>query len=304
MPNTTNFGWATPADTDLVKDGAAAIRTLGSSIDTSLVDLKGGTTGQVLSKASNTDMDFAFITPNVGDITEVQAGVGISVTSGTGPIPVITNSSTDLITTAGDLLYGTAADTVARLGIGTAGQVLKVNSGATAPEWGALPSSGLNLIASTSFTNVASQSFDSVFNSTYNNYLVIFDTLHSASAPDDLHLQLRYAGPTTQTTDYYGSTFRIPYSGATTQTGTVGLAHMNISLNSGSSGNPGAGSMYVNLVGNASKTPNFHGVFIDADGIQNIFGGQVNVARVYTGFLLKTVGANITGTVSIYGLAK
>jgi hypothetical protein len=43
----------------------------------------------------------------------------------------------DVITTAGDLIYGTAADTVARLGIGTAGQVLKVNSGATAPEWGA-----------------------------------------------------------------------------------------------------------------------------------------------------------------------
>jgi hypothetical protein len=75
-----------------------------------------------------------------GDVTEVQAGVGISVASGTGPIPIITNSSTDLITTAGDLLYGTAADTVARLGIGTAGQVLKVNSGATAPEWGAAAS--------------------------------------------------------------------------------------------------------------------------------------------------------------------
>jgi hypothetical protein len=70
-----------------------------------------------------------------GDVTEVQAGTGISVASGTGPIPVVTNSSTDLITTAGDLLYGTAADTIARLGIGTAGQVLQVNSGATAPEW-------------------------------------------------------------------------------------------------------------------------------------------------------------------------
>jgi len=137
MPNTTNFNWVTPADTDLVKDGAAAIRTLGNGIDTSLLDLKGGTSGQVLSKNSNTDLDYTWVTPNVGDITEVQAGVGISVASGTGPIPVITNSSTDLITTAGDLLYGTAADTVARLGIGTAGQVLKVNSGATAPEWGA-----------------------------------------------------------------------------------------------------------------------------------------------------------------------
>jgi hypothetical protein len=66
MATTTNFGWTTPDDTDLVKDGAAAIRTLGSSIDTSLVDLNGGTTGQVLTKASNTDLDFSFTTPGAG----------------------------------------------------------------------------------------------------------------------------------------------------------------------------------------------------------------------------------------------
>jgi hypothetical protein len=50
----------------------------------------------------------------------------------------------DVVTTAGDLLYATAADTVTRLGIGTAGQVLKVNSGATAPEWGAAAAGGAN----------------------------------------------------------------------------------------------------------------------------------------------------------------
>jgi hypothetical protein len=61
MATTTNFGWETPDDTDLVKDGAAAIRTLGQSIDTSMMDLEGGTTGQVLSKASSTDMDFVWI---------------------------------------------------------------------------------------------------------------------------------------------------------------------------------------------------------------------------------------------------
>jgi hypothetical protein len=63
MATTTNYGWATPDDTDLVKDGAAAIRTLGSSIDTSFADLLGGTTGQVLTKASGTDLDFSFVTP-------------------------------------------------------------------------------------------------------------------------------------------------------------------------------------------------------------------------------------------------
>lgn len=84
MATTTNFGWETPDDTDLVKDGAAAIRTLGGAIDTSLVDLKGGTTGQVLSKASNTDMDFSWVT-SAGDIEGVTAGTGLTGggTSGT-----------------------------------------------------------------------------------------------------------------------------------------------------------------------------------------------------------------------------
>lgn len=66
MPTTTNFGWTTPADTDLVKNGASAIRTLGNGIDTSFLDLKGGTTGQVLAKASNTDLDYTWTTPAAG----------------------------------------------------------------------------------------------------------------------------------------------------------------------------------------------------------------------------------------------
>lgn len=57
---TTNFGWTVPSDTDLVKDGAAAIRTALGGVDTSFVDLKGGTTGQVLAKASGTDLDFTW----------------------------------------------------------------------------------------------------------------------------------------------------------------------------------------------------------------------------------------------------
>ena len=77
-----------------------------------------------------------------GDVTEVQAGTGISVASGTGPIPVVTNTMATTINAAGDLIYGTGNDAFTRLGIGTAGQVLKVNSGATAPEWGAAAAGG------------------------------------------------------------------------------------------------------------------------------------------------------------------
>ena len=90
MPTTTNFGWTTPADTDLVKDGAAAIRTLGNGVDTSFLDLKGGTSGQILSKASNTDLDFTWIANDTGDITGITTGTdsGLSggVTSGTATL--------------------------------------------------------------------------------------------------------------------------------------------------------------------------------------------------------------------------
>ena len=58
---TPNYGWSVPTSTDLVKDGATAIETLGDSIDASFVGLKGGTTGQVLSKTSATDLAFTWI---------------------------------------------------------------------------------------------------------------------------------------------------------------------------------------------------------------------------------------------------
>ncbi len=175
MATTTNFGWETPDDTDLVKDGAAAMRTLGNSIDTSFVDLKGGTSGQVLSKASNTDLDYTWVTPEIGDITAItvtspitgggtSGSVGIAIQDATTSVkgavqltdstsststttaatPNSVKTSYDLaaaavpkstVTTAGDVIYATGSGAVTRLGLGTAGQVLTVNAGATAPEW-------------------------------------------------------------------------------------------------------------------------------------------------------------------------
>lgn len=58
---TSSFGWQMPTASDLVTDLPADFEVFGQAVDTSLADLKGGTTGQVLSKASNTDMDFTWI---------------------------------------------------------------------------------------------------------------------------------------------------------------------------------------------------------------------------------------------------
>ena len=112
---TPNFGWSVPTSTDLVKDGATAIELLGDSIDASLVDLKGGTTGQVLAKTSGTDMDFTWVTTD--DTNAIQNAI---------------------VDAKGDLISATAADTPARLAVGTNGHVLTADSTqATGIKWAA-----------------------------------------------------------------------------------------------------------------------------------------------------------------------
>ena len=151
MATTTNFGWDTPDDTDLVKDGAAAIRTALNGVDTSFVDLKGGTTGQVLAKNSDTDLDYIWSDANPGDITGVTAGVGISGGGTSGDVTV-TNSMATAITTSGDLIQGTGSGTFARLATGTAGQYLTTNGSTNS--W-VTPSGGMTLLSTTTLSGTS-----------------------------------------------------------------------------------------------------------------------------------------------------
>ena len=127
MATSPNFGWLEPDNTDLVKNGALAIRTAVDAIDTSMGDLLGGTTGQVLTKATDTDMDFTW-----------SAGAG-------GISPTIFDAK-------GDLIAASAADTAARLAVGANGETLVADSStATGLAWAGNYAAGKNKIINGDF---------------------------------------------------------------------------------------------------------------------------------------------------------
>jgi hypothetical protein len=130
MATTTNYGWTTPDNTALVKDGASAIRTLGSSIDTTL-------------KA------------------QIDAVI-----------------PDNLLTTTGDVIYASAANTPARLGVGTTGQVLTVSGGL--PVWATATSGAIVLISETTASALSSLSLSSI-PSTYKQLILAWSGIYQSN---------------------------------------------------------------------------------------------------------------------------
>jgi len=93
---TTPFGWQMPTATDLVTDLPADFEVFGQAVATSMADLLGGTTGQILAKNSATDMDFVWIANDQGDITGVTATTPLT---GGGTSGAITVGIQDALTT-------------------------------------------------------------------------------------------------------------------------------------------------------------------------------------------------------------
>lgn len=308
MANTTNFNWETPDDTDLVKDGAAAIRTLGSAIDTSLVDLKGGTTDQILAKNSNTNMDFKWVAPTAGDIEGVTAGVGISG-GGTSGTVTITNSMATAIDAKGDLIAGTGADTFARLAVGTNGHTLVADSAETTGLKWAAPSTGaLTLVKRSSFSDVANTgtTFDDVFTSTYKSYRIVIENIFAVTEANDLYFQFRYAGPTTEAGNtYFGNQLAmISTSTTTTNNANNGTPQFILSTRIGQTNFRSSGIFDVTRVGDGNRIPNLSGTFVNGSNNETFITLGLNIEqRTFTGFILKSSSTNIDGTVAVYGLA-
>lgn len=211
----------------------------------------------------------------------------------------------NVLTTTGDIIYSSSGTTAARLGIGSASQVLSVSSGI--PAWTTPASGALTLITRQSFSNVANTgtTFDSIFSSTYKTYEVIIEQSSAVTYSDDLQVQFRYAGPTTQTTSYYASRIQTDYSVSTvTNYGTNNGSVISLSDRQGSSPNGTSAQFYVYRVGNSSEIPYITGTSFNQDAMEFCsFAGNTQTSRIYTGLLFKSASTNISGTIAVYGLA-
>lgn len=331
-----------PTSTDLVTDLPADFEVFGQAVDTSLADLKGGTSGQILSKASGTDMDFTWITNDVGDITGVTATspltgggtsgaitVGIqSATTGqsgavqltdstsststtTAATPNSVKTSYDLanaaipkstVTTNGDVIYATGSATVTRLGIGSTGQVLTVSGGV--PSWATASSGAFTKITSGSFSASSAINVNSCFSSTYMNYKLIVN-FTSADANRDVKLRLRVSG-----TDASGSNYSFGSQGMRSD----GVNTFNTSANNATSfdfaransGNKVSSSFEFFRPFEASPTV-IQGKYAGDDNTSPFFndlGGLHTLSTSYDGFTIFPTAGNISGNYYVYGYSN
>lgn len=254
MATTTNYGWTTPDDTALVKDGAAAIRSLGSSIDSTLK-------------------------------TQIDAQIPDSI-----------------IDAKGDLISATAADTPARLAVGTDGQVLTADSTAsTGIKWATSASWSPNLtLLNAGGTALTGATTITVNVSSYDYYFVRIVGASSVNATSIMSLRLN--GDSGNNYGWYGVSTD---NGGTSY---AGGTDTDSSIRGGIMGNSATNvcNMYYTILG--GKTTGLKGVAVGS----NCTGGvtaesyatsaQYRASAAITSIsIISSTGNFDAGTIYVYG---
>jgi hypothetical protein len=211
-----------------------------------------------------------------------------------------------IVDAKGDLIAGTAADAVGRLAVGTNGQQLVADSTAsTGLKWD--NPSGLVHINTTTFTGVASQSFNDVFTSTYNNYKIYLYFTPSTNADKTVDLRFRTSGTDNTSSLYAWASTGINANDTGANTSSSGSSSLRVHTNT-----------YFNSVsfysvlditspnlaittGVNGQSSGFTSSLFRGNNVIGIFNGNT----VFDGFSLLISGGNFTNAqISIYGYRK
>ncbi len=212
-----------------------------------------------------------------------------------------------LTTTTGDIIYASAANTPARLAIGSTSQVLTVSGGI--PAWGAASSGALTLISTATFTTAASQSLNSVFTSTYTNYRIMF-AVNAPTNDGNANFFLRASG-----TDFAGTQTVWSYAGYE-DAGTLIKAGANTTgafwtlfqLDGGTTADRYFCSMDISRPQEAKDTTaTWLAQYVNSSNTwyaNNQGGGLQYTSNQYDGFTLKASAGTISGKIWVYGYSN
>jgi hypothetical protein len=262
----------------------------------------GGSTGALtvgIQEASTSQRGSVQLSDSTSTTSSVLAATPTAVKSAydlaNGAIPKT------LTTTTGDIIYASGANTPARLGIGSAAQVLSVSGGV--PVWSTPSSGALTKISAQTFSGVSSVTFDSVFTSTYKVYFVTMTNLIMSNSGLS-NFQFRKAGVTTAAS-YYGSGIYLPFN----YSGYEPVKHYNVNDSKitifGADNRAGGGSFYASNVGSgAGDEPMIWGsgtIGFGFGGMQTFGGANGSVTTDHDGFIISVTGT-MSGTLTVYGV--
>lgn len=295
MATTTNYSWTTPDDTALVKDGAAAIRTLGSSIDTTTKALNPSTTlGDIEYRSSTANTNTRLAIGSSGQVLTVAAGV-----------PSWANGFSNPLTTTGDVIYSSSGSTPARLGIGSTGNVLTVAGGL--PTWAAPASANpsFSLLSTTTLTGASTFTITGL--SGYNTLYMVIKNASAAAASNAMCFQVN--SNTSSVYRGYGININpsASYSASMITQNVQEAGRIGIGVMSGAAGSQVSG--YVRLEGcNSSGIKMFQSVGGPSDESSSgqaarILGGFIDDSNVISSITFFTDGSSNfdVGTLRIYG---
>jgi hypothetical protein len=208
----------------------------------------------------------------------------------------------------GDLVVGSATNDADILAVGSANQVLTVDSStATGLKWAAASSGALTKIASDTFSNVASVTVDTVFSSTYKSYILNVMAYSNTADTADLYFRFRNNTPATITAGYSAGGQKIIRSGTVSAMVSDDATQWLLTTDMGSDADSKT-VVTINIGGITGSTerPNFYMMGSSSPATPGLFvmaGGKCTGANV-RGFILSASTGNITGDYQLYGLEK
>jgi hypothetical protein len=254
---------------------------------------------------ANPTTNYGFVLPTPTDlVTDLPADFEVALQG--VDTQMFTNASAALSATIvdakGDLIAATAADAVSRLAVGANKTVLTADSTtATGLKWAA---GGMTLVKREPFSAVTdtSTTFDSLFTTTYDTYLIVM-AVKGSSAGALFRFQFRKIA-VTQAANYYGAAQELNFAGTAStilNNNTAQLEPCRLDTT-----NTFDLVMYVNGVGTGvSQSGYISGHSFEPSGLKTAnFGGANITAGLYDGFILSAAAGTITGQVAVYGLAK